>query len=715
MPSDNTTQRLERLLSVLSEAKTLLIVLQDFPDPDAVAAAVGLREIANQKCNITCTLACSGVVGRAENRSLVRYLDINLQRVADLDPTRFDAIAMVDTQPGHGNHSLPDTIIPHIVIDHHPMRPLTRRCPFHDIRKRYGATSTMLAEYLQEASIVPDVKLATALVYGIRSDTGELGRESTQDDVDAFLALYPSANKRMLGRIAMARLPRDYFQVLWEALRHARTYDHAVVSKLGSIDNPDMIGEIADLLLRDEESTWAACFGHCGDKMYVSVRTSETNANAGQVMRRIVGRRGSGGGHDTMGGGQIPLRTTRQTDIQALEKTITQRFLKTIGLSTARAHRLVTAAAILLLGLGTPCIWITPASADTIHLKNGQSIEGIISKETDTAVVLSFGVGSMTLKRSTIRSITRSSTADTRRISKDWEKRYYLHPKHVLQDLQKLAAAFRNTEAVRQQARQAHRRIAKTTKQAVARDRDILALQQKRLVVSARLKTTDFKHVEIYNRLVAESNTINATIAVNRAEAANEKPTIQQAQKQISAYLDTCASFEQAFSTAQTKYLKGERDEQRDHFFEQLGSAFNGIKKDFTDSAVPTVSHGGNTIVSVRINGQHSGKFVLDTGASAVTITTAFAKKLNLDLSRSREVTITLADGSTRKAPAIRLTSMQVGDARAENIEAIIMPAAPGQNLDGLLGMSFLKHFVVRLDGDSGNLVLRAYRPGGDG
>jgi clan AA aspartic protease (TIGR02281 family) len=711
MSTDTATQRLERLLDALQGARTLLIVLQDFPDPDAVGAAVALREIANQQCNVTCTLACSGLVGRAENRALVRYLDVNLQRVSDLDPGRFDAIAMVDTQPGHGNNSLPDDVVPDIVIDHHPIRPLTRRSPFHDIRKKYGASSSMLFEYLHEADIVPDVKLATALVYGIRSDTGELGRDATQADVDAFLALYPSANKRMLGRIAMARLPRDYFQVLWEALRQARTYRHAVVSGLGEIDNPDIIGEVADLLLRDEESTWAACFGYCGDRMYISIRTSEANAQADQIMRRIVGRRGSGGGHDTMGGGQIPLRSSRQSEVQTLERTITQRFLRAIGLEKSRSRRLVTSTAAVVVALTTLCTLPEPVMGDVIRLKNGQTIEGIITQETDTAVVLSLGVGSMTLRRSQIADISRSSEAATQRLTQEWKKRYYLHPKHVPPDLKSLADAFRNVEAVRRQARQAHGRIAREAKLAERRDREILELQQKRLSISTQLRATRIENVRAYNVLVAEINATNAKLALKHGEHKKTEPVVKKAQKQISVYLDTCAAFEQALKKEHVAYLKGQRDEQRDHFFHQLAGAFEGIRKDFTDTEVPALTHGGNTIVTVRINDKRSGKFILDTGASAVTITAAFAKELDLDITQAPRTRISLADGSTLEAPRIKLATIQVGKARAENIDAIVMPASPGQQLDGLLGMSFLKHFVVRLDGDSGNLVLRAYHP----
>lgn len=334
-------EKLLRLQKVLAGKRQLLIVLQDFPDPDALGAAAALRELARSVCESTTTLACAGFVGRAENRELLRYLGLNVQPLQQLSLEPFDCIAMVDTQPGAGNNGLPDTHVPDIVIDHHPIRGTTRKSPFFDVRKRYGSTSTILYEYLMEAEVDIPIPVATSLLYGIRSDTNDLGREAIQADIDAFLGLYPAANKRILGRIGMARVPRAYFQVMLKALKKADSHGECIFSDLGEVDNPDMVSEMADLLLRDEETSWAMCFAvYCGE-ILISLRTSDLKVDAGKVMRRIVGRLGTGGGHSVMAGGQILLASKTRKEIQSVKELIVARFLRSLGATSEPSRRLV--------------------------------------------------------------------------------------------------------------------------------------------------------------------------------------------------------------------------------------------------------------------------------------------------------------------------------------------------------------------------------------
>jgi len=328
-----TPDRLEKLSAVLEGAKTLLIVVQNNPDPDAIAAAAALREIANQRLGIACTVAYAGTVGRAENQALLRYLGLPTRPLNGLELSRFDRIAMVDAQPGAGNVAFDPSVRLDIVIDHHPIRRETRSARYTDVRSRYGATSTILHEYLIEGGVEIPPKLATAMVYGIRSDTQELGRESTRADLEAYVALYPAANSRALGRIVSAPLPRSYFTALRNALDAARIYGNRVVSYLGRLENQEMIAESADLLLRVEGVSWSVCFGVVGEWLHASLRTGDSELNAGHVARRLAGRHGYGGGHHTLAAVQIPL-PPEESDGAALERRIARtiaRFLRATG------------------------------------------------------------------------------------------------------------------------------------------------------------------------------------------------------------------------------------------------------------------------------------------------------------------------------------------------------------------------------------------------
>ncbi len=337
-------ERLARLKALLAGRRTLLIVMQDFPDPDAIAAAAVLREVVKSFAEITVTLACGGFVGRAENRALLKYVGLNIKSLEGMGVDNYAAVALVDTQPGAGNNGLGQDIVPDIVIDHHPVRAQSRKAAFCDVRRRYGATSTMLYEYAISAGVPLSVPLATALLYGIRSDTADLGREASEADIHAFLALYPLSNKRMLGRIAMARVPRAYFRTIGLGLQNAYSSGNCVYTLLGRVENPDIVSEIADLLLRDEETDWAMCIGAYGEQLLVSLRTSDLRANAGRMMHRLVGKGGSGGGHNVMAGGQIPIGNRSPERTHVLAQGVVKRYVQAVGDGSQKAQSLMGVA-----------------------------------------------------------------------------------------------------------------------------------------------------------------------------------------------------------------------------------------------------------------------------------------------------------------------------------------------------------------------------------
>jgi nanoRNase/pAp phosphatase (c-di-AMP/oligoRNAs hydrolase) len=240
---------------------------------------------------------------------------------------------MVDAQPGAGNVTFDPSLKLDVVIDHHPMRPETRSARFTDIRSRYGATSTILYEYLKAAKITVPPPIATAMVYGIRSDTQDLGRESTKADLEAFLDLYPLANARALGRIVQAPLPRSYFSKLRIALDQATVYGDRIVSFLGNLDSQEMVAESADLLLRAEEVNWVMCLAVIDGWLHLSLRTTDRDRHAGHIARNLGGRIGFGGGHQALAAAQIPLPTKNNghRNVRVLVRGITRRFLKATG------------------------------------------------------------------------------------------------------------------------------------------------------------------------------------------------------------------------------------------------------------------------------------------------------------------------------------------------------------------------------------------------
>jgi len=282
-----------------------LVLTHDNPDPDALASAQLLARVLRQTFRQKVTVAYGGIIGRAENQEMVKALRLPFSHIRNLSLKRYRHFALVDTQPRSGNNQLPSRIVPDIVIDHHPLRANTQGGPFYDIRPKYGATATLLAEYMLAAGVKPNRALATALIYAIRSETLDFAREHIGPDKAVHDQFFPLANHRLLARIQSPRLPLSYFANLHDALENLEAVDSLILSHLGAVDQPDIVPEIADLLLRLEGKTWSLVTGYFQDRLYLSIRTTNPRADAGNLMRRVLGRRGKGGGHGMIAGGWI--------------------------------------------------------------------------------------------------------------------------------------------------------------------------------------------------------------------------------------------------------------------------------------------------------------------------------------------------------------------------------------------------------------------------
>ncbi len=285
---------------------SILIVTHDHPDPDALAAAYALRHLILMKTGRAAVIAYDGVIGRGENCAMVRELEIETVPLATLDPFEFSVVCLVDAQPGTGNTSLPDNCRIDLVIDHHPLCTQTSACRWVDVRPEYGASATILYEYLQAHGVNIATKLATILFYAIKSETQGLGREWNQADRDAYRSLLPLCNNRILYQITNPPLPQEYFANLNAAMESARIFGDVLVFNLGEVDHPEIIAEMADLLLRVQGVELVLGVGVFDGEGILSMRTSDPAVNAGALIRKVTAGLGTAGGHGQVAGGQLP-------------------------------------------------------------------------------------------------------------------------------------------------------------------------------------------------------------------------------------------------------------------------------------------------------------------------------------------------------------------------------------------------------------------------
>ncbi len=333
---------LERFGRVLRGKKSSLILTHDNPDPDALASAAGMAFFYESIANVPSRLAYGGIIGRAENRALVRTLKLPVTPLGRLDLDEFDLLTLVDTQHPAGNHSLPEDRTPQVVIDHHPQRSGDHGVHLALVSDAYGATSSIVTEIIRFADLEPDPMLATALFYGVKSDTQSLVRRSTPADVEAYRWLFSRSDHALLAEIEHPKVPLSYFQAYHTAYQHARIYGSVIMVDLGTVYTPDIVPEIAERLLSLEQVNWSVAIGDYENELYVSVRTNDRRRNAGrqiQSLTRDLG--GSAGGHGSMAGAKIPLTERSSEEVITLREKILSRFRGKLGVADETESTLI--------------------------------------------------------------------------------------------------------------------------------------------------------------------------------------------------------------------------------------------------------------------------------------------------------------------------------------------------------------------------------------
>jgi nanoRNase/pAp phosphatase (c-di-AMP/oligoRNAs hydrolase) len=310
----------------------VLILTHDNPDPDALASGKALSFLFKEAWGIPSRLIYSGLVARAENQAMLNHLTPEWEYSGKLpDLKDYSAVAQVDTQPGAGNNRLNSVQPAHIVIDHHnPIREMIEGISFSDVRTDIGATVTMLYQYLDAAGLQPDPLLATAMFYGLKTDTRGLSRGASQADEVAFVRLLHRLDQKELSRVELASLSREYFRSFNRGLHASRIHGGAVISRLGNMEQPDFAAEMADILIRLQGVHAALCLGEHHETLHISLRTT-MGQDAGLIIQKVVLPPGKAGGHGNMAGGQIPLDGQ---DIEQLLVSIEKRFLDVVGESS---------------------------------------------------------------------------------------------------------------------------------------------------------------------------------------------------------------------------------------------------------------------------------------------------------------------------------------------------------------------------------------------
>lgn len=337
--------KLKELLRIARGRKTLLAQTHDYPDPDTIASALALGWLLAELEGIEPTIGYGGIIGRAENKAMIRVLGIKMRRTSPGDFQKYDLVALLDTQPEVGNHCVPLNRPPNIVFDHHFPRELCGPQPeFFDVGGAYGATSTKVTELIMAAGLTPPTNIATALFYGVKSDTMNLARDASAADVSAYLYLFPLADSKLLSEIEHPQVPLDYFRVFNKAITRAKIYGSMVVSDLGEVYTPDLCAEVADRMLQVEGIQHALAVGWYEEALFLSLRTRARSKNAGRILHGIVtgDQLGTAGGHGPMAGARIPVGGKSQRVRADIRRRVVSAVVAALGQDHRHFHRILT-------------------------------------------------------------------------------------------------------------------------------------------------------------------------------------------------------------------------------------------------------------------------------------------------------------------------------------------------------------------------------------
>lgn len=299
--------------------KHVYIQTHNFPDPDAISSAFGLQELLSYK-GIPATICYKGKIDRYNTQKLIEMMNIQLEDIGDLEDVLdvCDEIILVDAQKGNSNiiNSIAEEII---CIDHHPTFEKADY-QFSDIRPEFGACASIIAQYYFENKIPMSKSVATALSYGIRSDTDRLARGVCKADLEMLCRMFDMANHSVIQQLENKALFFDDLIAYSEAIESIKVYDN--ISFACTLENcPEaLIASVSDFMLALVEVEFSIVCSVRRDGIKISVRSEEKKFDAGKITSKVLEGIGNGGGHPSMAGGFIPEKSYGTQAEQMLDK-----------------------------------------------------------------------------------------------------------------------------------------------------------------------------------------------------------------------------------------------------------------------------------------------------------------------------------------------------------------------------------------------------------
>jgi nanoRNase/pAp phosphatase (c-di-AMP/oligoRNAs hydrolase) len=323
-----------------SNGKELTIFLQDNPDPDAIASGLTLKHIS-KFYDVGSNIYYGGDISHQKNKTLINLLNIDLIKAKTKEEVMqivrsAGKIALIEASIPSKNNILPEEgVVPNLIFDHHQVDMSSVKGDFIDIQPNIGATSTIMTKYIRQLNIKPTSQLATALLYGIRTDTNGFTRNTTSDDLSAASYLSPLVDVSILNQLESPPMSLETLDIIGRAIRNREIRGSYLASFVDFINERDALPQAAEMMLQLEGVNTVLIFGINEDKVQLSARSRDTRVNLGLLLQSAFGKLNSGG-HATMAAGTINLgilgdANDRTSLLKVTSDAVRKKFFSAVG------------------------------------------------------------------------------------------------------------------------------------------------------------------------------------------------------------------------------------------------------------------------------------------------------------------------------------------------------------------------------------------------
>ena len=311
----------------------VLIVCHDNPDPDALASALSMKHLCDSMGHKS-TIVHGGMIEHQQNRAMVKLLKMEVRKlildweIEDL-LKESDIVICVDFSHPGANNVLPEKCVPHIVIDHHP----SEERPAGDVilvRSEFAATSSLIASLLMNSGIEMNSEVATALAFGIRTDTLGFTRSFNAVDLRALSWLGAWIDWDLMRSFESPPRSQEVLSIFKQALTDADFEDGLMLVPILEMADRDALSQVADFLLPTEGVKIVVTYGVRMSKVILSVRSNDDSIHVGKLLANTF-EKGSAGGHKALAGGQIPFDELGCESPDEAMKSITKILKTTFG------------------------------------------------------------------------------------------------------------------------------------------------------------------------------------------------------------------------------------------------------------------------------------------------------------------------------------------------------------------------------------------------